>query len=218
MRRLSTFTSVALCVAAPLVAQDFQEFCRGTLPVTVGHWAAFKFTGGRSDGSTMRMAIVGTERFGDSTYYWYETQMTTPKGNKTDRTIMQMLVAGLGSPRVSLRGFVMKNNDQPAMRAPDMMIGMMARPVTQGVSQFLEQRCRKGGIQSLGVESVTVPAGTFRALHITDQDGTEAWLTREFGAFAMVKVIEKNGTTMELTGRGTDAKSAITETPQPMMR
>jgi hypothetical protein len=34
----------------------------------------------------------------------------------------------------------------------------------------------------------------------------------------MVKVLSKDGMVMSLTGRGGDAKSAITETPQPMMR
>jgi hypothetical protein len=112
----------------------------------------------------------------------------------------------------------MKNNTEPAMRAPDMMVGMMGRSVTGGVSQYLEQQCKKGGIQVLGVESVTVPAGAFQALHVKDNEGGEAWLQPRAGVFPMVKVLSKDGMVMALTGRGDDAKSAITETPQPMMR
>jgi hypothetical protein len=112
----------------------------------------------------------------------------------------------------------MKDNDRPAMRAPDMMVSMMSRSFTGGMSQYLEQRCKSGGVQLVGVESVTVPAGTFQALHIRDNDGGEAWASKDLGMFAVVKVVSKDGMVMELTDRGTGAKSAITETPQPMMR
>jgi hypothetical protein len=212
------FLPVALLAAAPLAAQDFQSFCNGTVPVRVGAWASYQFTGGRADGSTMRMAIVGSERFGDSTYYWYELQTTAAVNKKPNHMIMQILMAGIASPKVALRGLIMKNNNEAAMRAPDMMVGMMGRSVTGGVSQYLEQQCKKGGIQVLGVESVTVPAGSFQALHVKDNDGGEAWLQPRAGVFPMVKVLSKDGTVMVLTGRGDDAKSAITETPQPMMR
>jgi hypothetical protein len=166
----------------------------------------------------MRMAIVGSERFSDSTYYWYEMQTTGTVNNKPNHTIIQILVAGIATPKVALRGLVMKNNNELAMRAPDMMIGMMIQRAMPGGSQYLEQHCKKGGIQVLGVESVTVPAGSFRALHIKDTEGGEAWLQTGVGVFAMVKVLGKDGMVMALTGRGNDAKSAITETPQPMMR
>lgn len=209
---------VALLAAAPLAAQDFQSFCRGTVPVSVGAWASYKFTGGRSDGSTMRMAIVGSERFGDSTYYWYEMQMTSTVNNKPNHTIIQLLMAGIATPKPAVRGLIMKNNNEPAMRAPDMMVGMMSQRAVPGVSNYMEKHCKSGGIQVLGVESVTVPAGSFQALHVKDNEGGEAWLQTGVGVFAMVKVLGKDGMVMALTGRGSDAKSAITETPKPMMR
>lgn len=216
MRR-SALTAIIALTATPLAGQTLQDFCNGTVPVTVGRWAAYKFTGGRADGTTMRMAIVNSEKVGDSTYYWYEMQMHGVRGNKPNTTIMQILVAGLASPHVAIRGLIMKDNDRPAMRAPDMMIGMMSRAFTSGMGQYLEQRCKSGGITVVGMESVTVPAGTFRAMHFKDNDGGEGWVSKEMGMFAVVKVISKDGTVMELTDRGAGAKSAITETPQPMM-
>jgi hypothetical protein len=212
-----TLTFALLLAAAPLAGQTLQDFCNGTIPITVGRWAAYKFTGGRGDGMTMRMAIVGSEKVVDSTYYWYEVQTHMMRGNKPSNTIMQILVAGIASPHVSIRGLIMKDNDRPAMRAPDMMIGMMSRAFTQGMSQYLEQHCKGGGINVIGVESVTVPAGTFQALHFKDDQGGEAWASRDLGMFAVVKVVGKDGSVMELTDRGAGAKSAITETPQPMM-
>lgn len=215
--RGSAITTALMLATTPLAAQTFQDFCTGNIPVTVGRWASYKFSGGRVDGSTMRMAIIGSEKFGDSTYYWYEMQMHSMRGNKPNAMIMQLLVAGIASPKVSIRGLVMKDNDRPAMRAPDMMIGMMSRSFTSGFSQYLEQQCKKGAVTVVGVESITVPAGTFQTLHIKDSDGGEAWASRELGMFPVVKVVGKDGMVMELTDRGTGAKSAITETPQPMM-
>ena len=75
-------TTALLFAAAPLAGQTLQDYCNGTIPVTIGRWAAYKFTGGRSNGTTMRMAIVSSEKVGDSTYYWYEMQMHTMRGNK----------------------------------------------------------------------------------------------------------------------------------------
>ena len=170
MSRLALWP-LALLAATPVAAQDFQSFCNGTVPVRVGAWAAYQFIGGRADGSTMRMAIIGSERFSDSTYYWYEVQTTAAPNQKPSHTIMQILVAGIASPRVAVRGLIMKSNNQAAMRAPDMMVAMMSRAFTGGVSQYLEQTCKKGGVQVVGVESVTVPAGSFRATHIKEADG-----------------------------------------------
>ncbi len=209
---------VALLTAAPLAAQDFQSFCNGTVPVRVGAWASYQFTGGRSDGSTMRMAIVGSEKFGDSTYYWYEIQTTGTVNRKPNHTIIQILMAGIGTPKPAVRGLILKNNTDPAMRAPDMMIGMMSQRAMPGLSNYMEKACKSGGMQVLGVESVTVPAGSFQALHVKDNEGGEAWVQTGVGVFAMVKVLGKDSTVMALTGRGSDAKSAITETPQSMMR
>lgn len=210
-------TTALLFAAAPLAGQTLQDFCNGTVPITVGRWAEYKFTGGRGDGMTMRMAIISSEKVGDSTYYWYEMQTHSMRGNKPNNTIMQILMSGIATPHVSVKGLIMKDNDRPAMRAPDMMIGMMSRAFTSGMGQYLEQRCKNGSITVVGMESVTVPAGTFQALHFKDNDGGEAWVSKEMGMFAVVKVVSKDGTVMELIDRGAGAKSAITETPQSMM-
>ncbi|PYP08647.1 MAG: hypothetical protein DMD56_12245, partial [Gemmatimonadetes bacterium] len=73
---------------------------------------------------------------------------------------------------------------------------------------------RCSGAHVVGWESVTVPAGTFRALHVTTDDGGEVWASREV-PFGLVKTHGKQGD-LALTGRGTDAKSSITETPLEM--
>src|SRR5439155_743231 len=73
---------------------------------------------------------------------------------------------------------------------------------------------RCAGAHVVGWESVTVPAGTFRALHVTTEDGGEVWASREV-PFGLVKTHGKQGD-LGLTGRGADAKSSITEKPLEM--
>jgi len=66
----------------------------------------------------------------------------------------------------------------------------------------------------VGWESVTVPAGTFRALHVKTDDGGEVWASRDV-PFGLVRTHGKQGD-LALTGRGADAKSSITEKPLEM--
>ena len=91
---------------------------------------------------------------------------------------------------------------------------MLGRQMTANIADQIAHSCATA--QVVGWESVTVPAGTFRALHIRTEDGGEAWIAHEV-PFGMVQVKSRNGFVMVLTGRGTGAKSSITETPQEMM-
>jgi len=204
---------VTLC-ASPLPGQDFNDFCRGSPRLTVGQWSSYRYVDGPSDGSTMRMAIVGSERLDDSVFLWYEMKIDDAKHVDRGPTITQMLVSGLGTPDFTIRGMVMKAGNHQAVRYPDMMLQMMAGPIKRGVGSFIEQKCKKGTVHVVGWETVVVPAGRFRSLHFVDGDD-EAWLSPELG-FPLVKYVSKRAGTMELTGHGADASSSITETPQSM--
>jgi hypothetical protein len=53
-------------------------------------------------------------------------------------------------------------------------------------------------------------------LHIkSSAEQTEAWVLPDL-YFGLLKATMKDGSSMVLTGRGTDAKSSITETPRTM--
>ena len=209
----SLVLALLLPAATPLRAQSFSELCRTIRMVRLGQWASYALTASSAQGSTMRLAIIGSETFGDSTYYWYE--ITTEKRDKApaDRTVMQALVAGLGTATPSVRSYVVKSGDRPALKVPDLMISMMSRQISQGVASETARRCSNGVV--VGWETVTVPAGRFRALHVRSADG-DAWVTADV-PFGMVRVHGSDGTDMILTGRGMDAKSSITEQPQEGM-
>lgn len=216
MPRFHLLPLLLLGLAAPLTAQDKDKLCNDiqTRPMRVGQWASYGWTGGRSDKTTMRMALVGTERVDGATYYWYEMVITDPAKGAKGRTIIQMLVPGLNFQAASgLRGLILKSGEDAAMRMPDQMVRMMGGSIAgRNVTADIARRCKEMAL--VGWEQVTVPAGTFRALHVRDaEDQTDAWVVPDL-YFGLVRAKMKDGSTMELTGRGGDAKSSITETPR----
>ena len=181
---------------------------------TVGSWASYNWTGGQSNGSTLRMAVVDSESHEGTTYFWYEVTIadpTRPKGNM----IMQMLVPGLGKA-ANVRSVVMKSGDQPAMRLPPQMIQMINSSPGMNMAADLARQCQEMDV--VGWEQVTVPGGAFRALHLRQpRTGmvSEVWVQPDL-EFGMVKATLKDGGVMDLAAQGTGAKSSITETPLEM--
>ncbi|MGH7753756.1 MAG: hypothetical protein ACREN5_13160, partial [Gemmatimonadales bacterium] len=184
MRNLAPTLGAALLVSLPqaLAGQDLQAICSELGKVTVGQWASHRVTG--PDSGTTRFAVVGTERQGNTTLYWFEMKLEKA-GGKEGPMIMQMLVSGLGSGQAGeTRAMVMKAGDQPAMRMPEQMIGMMrARIGANNVAAESAKRCQGG--QVVGWEAVTVPAGTIRALHVKGEDG-DTWVANGI-PFGVVK-------------------------------
>ncbi len=220
MTRATTlaFAAVLLAVLPPAAgAQDKDKICRDVQhrPMTVGQWATYAWTGGRSDGGTLRFAIVGTEAQEGTTYYWYEMTINDPKRGAKGKTIMQMLVPGLAYQAGGLRGMIMKSGDDPATRMPDPMIRMMGSRMATNITAEITRSCLE--MEVVGWEDVIVPAGTFHALHIRNpRERTEAWVRPEL-YFGMVKVVMKDGAVLALAAHGRGAKSSITETPRDMM-
>ena len=221
LRRLAV-ASVVLSLAAPAVrAQNLVDICRRAMRPPAGAWARYRFEGGRENGATARMAIVGSEVHGDTTYLWMEAamhgfRMGGPRGEGGGDTltmISKMLVPGIGPGMAAPRAVVMKLGTLPAMEMP-----MNAPGANRGApgSDALRD-CSNAKV--IGWESVTVPAGTFRALHVQNAQGRgDSWIVPDL-PFALVKMgtgHEANDSTrMVLLAHGMGAKSEITETPQP---
>ena len=197
--------------AAGLSAQDLSGLCGRIARFSVGQWSSYQTTGPHGT-YTSRFAIIGSEQGA----LWYEVHsVRTDKPDPKTTSTIQMLVAGLGTPHADIRTVVMKSGDRPAQRRPEMRRGMVNRMLSQNVADMVRKSCERA--HAVGWESVRVPAGTFRALHVTDPE-TEAnsWVLLDV-PFGMVKMTTKDGIEMVLTGHGTNAKSLITETPTDMM-
>ena len=208
---LMAFALTALA-ASPLHAQEAAELCKAIGNVTLGQWASYTMSGGQADGAKIRLAIVGQERRGDSTLYWFE--INGSGGPRGQGGIVQLLVPGFGGDAATIHGMIVKPEGQPAMKLPEQMVGMMGQRMGQN-NAAVDAARRCASAQVVGWESVTVPAGAIRALHLKNVDGGEAWVARDV-PFGIVKARPKDGGEMVLTGRGRDAKSSITEKPQEM--
>jgi hypothetical protein len=211
--RLVAALTLAALVAPPLSAQtptDLADVCKVLGDAKPGQWASFDGAGSAGVGK-LRLAVVGSERSGDSTLYWFEVSFAGKDPSKSG--VVQILTTSLALGLEAPRALVFKAGAQPAMRISGEMAGMMGKQAGQNASAF-DWAGKCSGAQVVGWESVTVPAGTFRALHVTTGDGGELWASRDV-PFGVVKTHGKQGD-LALTGRGADAKSSIAEKPMEM--
>lgn len=209
MVRPLALAASALLFAAPAGAQDLAALCRKAMHPAMGSWSEFTVVGGREDGATMRMSVVGSESHGDTAYMWIEMAMkgmSMGPGGKMSG-VVKMLVANYGPGMGAPRSVVAKFGTLPAMQMP------VGGPTPEGAGSTL-QKCQQA--KSLGWETVVVPAGSFRALHVQDADGHgDAWVDADL-PLALVKAqMGSDGGEMVLAAHGHGATTAITETPQP---
>ena len=210
--RLVAAVTFAGLLAPRVAAQSLADLCRAASAAKLGQWAAFDVKGGASGGGKLRLAVVGSERQGDSTFYWLEIAGTSA-GDPARNGVMQLLVADLGAHAIPVRAMIVKAGQQPAMKMPQAMLAMMSQTATQHNSALaFTHHCE--GAQIVGSETVTVPAGSFTTVHVKSEGG-DAWVAQAV-PFTIVKASSKDGSTMVLVGSGTDAKSSINETPQDM--
>jgi hypothetical protein len=214
MQRLCRPVIALAVLAAPaLPAQnptDLADVCKSVSEAQVGQWASFDAIGG-SGGGKLRLAVVGSERSRDSTLYWFELNFAgkDPSGSG----VVQILAPSLASGAAAPRALILKLGAQPAMKLSGEMAAMMGQKPAQDNSAFQwAAHCTSAHV--VGWESITVPAGTFRTLHVTTDDGTEVWASRQV-PLGLVQVRGKKGD-LALTGHGTDATSSITEKPLEM--
>lgn len=216
VRSVLVLSAIGAALAGNAAAQsaDKQRICSQVenRTFTVGSWATYNWTGGQTNGSTLRMAVVGKEAHAGTTYYWYEVTIEDPQ-RPNAKMILQTLVPSLGS-KAGVRAVIMKSGDQPAMKMPPQMVQMINATPGANVTAEIARDCQEMDV--VGWEDVTVPAGHFRTLHMKHpRTAMEMWVQPDL-EFAMVKGRLKDGGVMELKAQGSGAKSSITETPREM--
>src|SRR2546427_4929197 len=180
MHRFGTLIMVLTLALAPfaLPAQsptDLADVCKVLGDAKPGQWASFDGTGSSGVGK-LRLAVVGSERAGDSTLYWFEVSFAGKDPGKSG--VLQILTGSLASGLESPRALVFKVGPQPAMRISGEMAGMMGKPGGQKASAF-DWAGNRSGAHVVGLEPVTVTARPFLALHVTTEDGGEVWRSEE---------------------------------------
>jgi len=182
-----------------------------------GVWAEYSVVdaaAGRE--SKMRMAIVGKE--GGS--HWYEVWLQ----DEASRNVIKMLVKGDPNNSENIQRMIIKSGDGQAMEMPRDFVVMgrkMAVHMFETRSGVEEGGEAKVSVKEMGKREVTVPAGTFKTTRyqIVDAAG------KELGTYDLSDAVPPFGVivsktaqaSMTLLAHGTDAATAITEEPVPMV-
>jgi hypothetical protein len=197
-------------LASPAAAQGACEDLKSffSKPPKVGEWAELSMEGkSAKEPSVSRVSFVGKEERNGRDLYRLQ-MVSTVKGQ---RQILQMLTPWDPSVMSDNQDFdnevVMKMGDNPAM------VMQIPADKKQGALYDLRKSC--GEIKYLGEETVSVPAGTFKARHYSGPDG-DTWASRDVPGWRMVKMVTKEGKTTVLTAVGTGATNEITEKPMDM--
>ena len=206
MHGVSLRTVLALvALTTPAAAQN--ECLKDYRMPSVGRWAEYQATF-KGKPSTMRYAVVGEESREGRPMKWLEMRMASDK----DTMVYQMLTPGNPAEMDQIQEVVFKTGDKPAMKMSGAMIGMIRGQM--GKNSALANLCE--GVSLVGEESVTVPAGTFKAARFhNDKHDSDTWMVRD-QPFYLVKSVGKDHE-IALVKSGEGATSSITEEPQDMM-
>ena len=195
-------------LAAPPAAGQGQECLAGMKMPDVGQWAEYQGIMNKKP-YTMRYAVVGAEDREGKSLKWLELKMV---GDTKDKNMVyQMLTPGTPAEMDQVQEVIFKTGDRPAMKMNAMMMKMIRGQLSK--NSVLGNMCE--GVSLAGEESVTVPAGTFKALRYHNSKyESDTWVVPD-QPFFMVKSTGKDFE-LSLTSSGEGAKSSITEPPQEM--
>jgi hypothetical protein len=202
-------TFAALALALPLAAQMFgpkPPSLSGVWHPVVGNGAAYEMTDKGGKNTQMEITIVGKEDVDGKPNFWLEMAMTDPRTSAPVyvKSLMSVNDSGVTSMRM-----VMQIPGQP----DPMEMDMNMNPAGHGVKQTTPANIADKA-ETVGTESVTVPAGTFSCTHYRMKDGTgDAWVSDKVSPWGLVKSTGKDSS-MVLTKVITDAKDHITGTPK----
>jgi hypothetical protein len=194
--------------AAPPAGGQGPECLAGMKMPDVGQWAEYQGIMNK-DNYTMRYAVVGAEDRAGKSMKWLELRMVGE--GKDKNMVYQVLTPGTPAEMDQAQEIIFKSGERPAMKMNAMMMNMVRGQLSK--NSVLGNMCE--GVSLAGEESVTVPAGTFKALryHNSKYD-SDTWVVPN-QPFFMVKSKGKDFE-LSLTSGGDGAKSSITETPQEM--
>lgn len=209
MRIIFSTSLLAALLAAPAAARA-QGACGGYVKApAAGGWSEYMVRVPGSADLAVRLAVTGTDARRDKKLLWFETRVNGGAGTMVSR----LLVPGYPYATAQLEGAVLKGmNGQVVQLGPDLLLRARDQELPR-LHKAIAEGC--AAAQLVGDEQVTVRAGTFRTKHYRSaQAGADFWVSNET-PFGLVKMSNtQDNSTMELTGRGTDAKTSITETPK----
>jgi len=213
--RTTILLAVVILAASALLAQGpFGKLADPSLDVRgviwnpqVGHGSEYDITTNNGSKMHVTLAIVGKESVEGETAYWLQTGINNSEFGQIVSQRLTTLSAG------KLRGtkWIVQLGDKPPMEMPS-----GHTPAARANSTSQPDSDYRTTAVKVGVESVTVPAGTYQCEHWRAKDGSgDAWLSSNVVPYSVVKASDKDGGAMLLTKAVNSAKSKITGKPVP---
>jgi hypothetical protein len=202
------FTAVVLLAQGP-----FGQLADPSLDVRsvvwnpqVGQGSEYDITTHSRSKMHVSLAIVGKESVEGQTGYWLETGVNDTQFGQVYLQRLTTLIGG------KLRGgkMIIQLAGKPPMVMPGGRAPARPNSESSGDSDYRSTAIR------VGVESITVPAGTFQCEHWSAKDASgDAWLSSNVVPYSVVKATDKDGGDMILTKTVSNAKSQITAKAVP---
>jgi hypothetical protein len=155
--------------------------------------------------TSMDFAVLGKEDLAGKTGYWVEMSISDMR--QGGDVLIKVLETVDGNTIIYSK-WVMQMPGQQPMEMDANMMNMGGRQSMQTQSADFRNKA-----ESVGSESITVPAGTFTCEHYRMKDGSgDAWISDKVSPWGLVKM-QDNQRTMVLAKATTEAKDRITGTP-----
>ena len=216
MRKMLVLAAVCLSAAALWAQGQFSQLANPALDVRSVVWNPQVGQGSEYDLSThnstkmhVSFIITGAESVNGQPGHWLETGMNFEELGQVYSEMLMTQNAG----KLQTNKWVVQLANRPPMEMPQR--GMLAARGNSDAQTETNSNFRTTAVR-VGVESITVPAGTFQCDHWRAKDGSgDAWLSSNVVPYSLVKAVDKDGGTAVLTSTLNNAKSHLTGKPTP---
>ena len=201
--------SAALLTTGSVAAA--QDRCGGAVKAPgPGGWSEYVVVAPRSEmPSTVRFAIVGREERDARALVRFETGV---RGPGSGGVVTQAVVPGYPYENAALQEVVIQRGERRPERWGPLLLARARRSPPSALHRLIADACR--GATLVGEEQITVPAGAFRTTHFRNAAaGSDIWVNEAI-PFGIVKLTAPEGASVELLGRGGNARSSVRGKPR----
>lgn len=151
---LTATALIALLVAGQVLAEppanstEIAPLDPLAMRLAPGEWREYRFTGGATEGSTVRWTWLETEQQGDETYQWFETRM-----EQNGQVLISRVLGSIDDPIAPPVRVIMQTGDMPPREMPEEM-RLLSAPA-------LKRNLLNPPTQLTDPVTIEVPAGKF---------------------------------------------------------
>ncbi len=204
---VGTQLSSAQMPGMPNMPKMYGEFKMPAVGSYVTYKASFKVN---NVDKITKLSIVGKEKSDKETdVYWYEIQDIDPKTGEA--VISKLLISGNPQEIGTMYRMIIKQGKEQAIEIPQSMISLInASPAPKDTAN--QPKMKNMGMEKMKIKDQVMDCAHMRYFN-KEKTMADVWSNAKVPLFGMVKTSTEDAS-FELVGYGTNAVSAITETPK----